>query len=410
MDDEARLDQDFSSYMLKNDQMDMYILPNKKEQTIGTVYFYKNDIGITWLVLDRYVGKNFRIYGVQARISPNVMFNQDYIKIATASDVQKCKSIFNDEANKISPILGDFNSYSMSRSDYCANFDLEELKILCTSGQKMKLIKMGDIPAHYAERTEYSSVSHRRKADKDSFYLESDSVTINCYDKREQLKNDPDHPCQNIEDAKNIIRFEIQCKNRKLHAIAKNRMGVATDVEPSALTVSNEQEMDEFYRDIITSLKTALPVDAFLSDAISCEIIDKYFRKIVRSGDYYTLAKARQIIESLECHSKKKEKLINALEQTSKYRGIYKAKLGLMGKDLLDYKQQINDLDIIGINPVTIPREWGIEHIPNLLNTYYDKCKEIQDEENLQRLMEHFAKLNKKGKKFKKKHLFPYLR
>jgi len=39
------------------------------------------------------------------------------------------------------------------------------------------------------------------------------------------------------------------------------------------------------------------------------------------------------------------------------------------------------ELDKLRINPVTIPKEWGIEHIPNLLNAYYDKCAEVQSEE-----------------------------
>jgi len=411
MEDEAQLDSDFSKYMLKNDQMDMYIPPNKKGETIGTIYFYKNDIGITWLVLDRYVGKNFRIYGVQARINPNAMFNQDYIEIATASDVQKCKSIFNDEARKISPILGDFDSYSMSRSDYCANFDLEELKIPCTTEQMMKLLKRGDIPAHFTERTEYNPISHRPKTCDSSFYLENGSVVANCYDKSAQLANDKNHPCRNKEGAKNRVRFEIQCKNRKLHAIAKNRMSVATDAEPSAITFSNEQEIDGFYRDILTRLKTTLPIDAFLSDAISYEIIDKYFRKIVRSGDYYTLARARQIIESSDCYPKRKEKLIKVLEMTNSCRGIYNTKMTLTDKkDLLDYNRLLIELDRLGINPVTIPRAWGIEYIPNLLNAYYDKCAEVRKEETLQGLMERFAEQNKRGKKFKKNHVFTSLR
>jgi len=70
MDDEAWLDSDFHSYMLMNDQMDEYNPKNKNKQTIGTLYFYKNSTGIKWLVLDRYVGNGFRIYGVIATITP----------------------------------------------------------------------------------------------------------------------------------------------------------------------------------------------------------------------------------------------------------------------------------------------------------------------------------------------------
>lgn len=289
----------------------------------------------------------------------------------------------------------------MKRSDYCANFDLEELKIPCTKEQMMKLLKRADIPAHFAERTEYNPTSHRRKTDKNTFYLESNSVTINCYDKYEQLIKEPNHPCLNKEDAKNIIRFEIQCKYPKLYAMSKNHMCLTAELEPSTPTFSNEQEMDEFYMYLLTRQKITLPIGAFLSDAISSEMIEIYFRRIVRSGDYYSLTKAKYLIEQLPCHPKRKEKLIEALEKTNRYRGIHNAKLKSSGKDLMDYKRQMNALDILGINPVTIPMDWDIEHIPNLLNAYYDKCAEVHNEETIQRLMSHFIKLNKKRKRKK---------
>lgn len=37
------------------------------------------------------------------------------------------------------------------------------------------------------------------------------------------------------------------------------------------------------------------------------------------------------------------------------------------------------DLSDINVNPVTIPKEWGIRHIPNLLYSYFEQAqKEIE--------------------------------
>lgn len=33
----------------------------------------------------------------------------------------------------------------------------------------------------------------------------------------------------------------------------------------------------------------------------------------------------------------------------------------------------MRELAQLGINPVTIPDEWGIDHLPNLLGAYFDK-------------------------------------
>jgi len=156
-------------------------------------------------------------------------------------------------------------------------------------------------------------------------------------------------------------------------------MMVETDIESSTPIFSDVQEMYEFYGDPMTYRRISLPVNNFLSDDIAMEVIVKYFNRIIRSGDYYSLAKAKHMIEQLSCHPKKKEKLIEALEKTNEYGGIYNTKRELKDKELLNYKQQMSDLDILGINPVTIPRDWG-EHIPNLLNAYYNKRLEIMDE------------------------------
>jgi hypothetical protein len=406
--DENSLDSDFIGYMRETD-----LIKKLDKGKIGKSFFkeyvYKNVTGIEWKLLNIDVGKNFRRYFLKAKITPKVLLNSDYISIGNESDNIKTKAAFNNEADKISTIAEGFDLYSMNRCDYCANLYLDELRIPCSSKQMMKLLKRADIPTIFTEWKKYDPTSHRKKPGEDSFYLKNKSVNVNCYDKYAQLMNDPNHRCQNKEDAKNLIRFEVQCKYLKLYAMSKNQMQVETDIESSVPKFSSELEMEAFYNDPFHFQRVTLPIDSFLSDTISVEVIDKYFRRIIRSGDYYTLAKAKHIIESSDYSHKKKEKLIKAVERTNRCRGIYNAKLGLTDKDLLDYKQQINDLDIIGVNPVTIPRDWGIEHIPNLLNAYYDKCAEVQDEETLQRLMERFAKHNKKGKKFKKKHIFPSL-
>ena len=62
--------------------------------------------------------------------------------------------------------------------------------------------------------------------------------------------------------------------------------------------------------------------------------------------------------------------MIRALELVNECRGIAKSKL--RSDDLKDFKRSLNDLDAILVNPVTIPRDWGIDYIPNLLQAYYD--------------------------------------
>lgn len=64
------------------------------------------------------------------------------------------------------------------------------------------------------------------------------------------------------------------------------------------------------------------------------------------------------------------------MKRVSDYHSVAKAKAAYQGSDLDAFKRTLGDLASLGINPVTIPREWGIKHIPNLLYAYFDKVSE----------------------------------
>lgn len=59
-------------------------------------------------------------------------------------------------------------------------------------------------------------------------------------------------------------------------------------------------------------------------------------------------------------------------------------------------------MDDIHVNPVTIPEEWGIDYIPNLLDNYFILCAEeqrkIQDEIAKEQLLQEYITDCKKRK------------
>lgn len=119
-------------------------------------------------------------------------------------------------------------------------------------------------------------------------------------------------------------------------------------------------------------------MDIVLKDENVEGVTRKHFYRVLRKGDYFTINDARSIIESYHFMPEKENRLVDALEQVSDCRGITKAKSKLHGPDLDEFKRSLNDLDKILVNPVTIPRRWGIRHIPNLLHAYYDSVYEEQ--------------------------------
>ena len=365
-------------------------------------YISKNK-GITWYVrfndklsaiMERYPKNDEEPtpYSVRAKINPKILIGiRDYLTAANSNYLEDVESQFNIEAARISPILRKFEHYSMNRTDYCLNADLVELKIGCSSKQMMVLIKRGNIPKHFTEWTEYNDKSHRKEANKDAFYLHNDSLTINCYLKHEQLLSVFPN-CPDLENSRNLIRFEVQCKYPKIYSLAKNNRYNSKLYK----SMSDDELFNEIqYGQIITN-----PIDVILSDAVAFDIVRKYFRRVIGYGDYYSLDVAKKRILSVNCHHKVQDRLIETLILVNRCRSIAKAKATLHGENLEIFKRSLKHLGGIGINPVTIPREWGIPHIPNLFDAYE---RIIEDEQYEIKLKEMHAEIMKNCDKKKSK-------
>ena len=277
---------------IKSDTIDEFIkwLYSGSSRYIIVHYPFRN-IGIHWVL--RYGNKSpgfiipedaDRPCSIKATINPKILSGEkDYLAAATSINLKEAEALFNIEARKISPILGVYGQYLFNRQDYCINFDLQELGIQCTPEQMIYLIRQGDISRHYSERTEYNKASKRQVPDKNSFYLESKSATINCYHKQMQLQKEFPN-CPDLHGSRNIIRFEVQCKYLKVYNLSKdlkNKPGIS-------------------YSEIIREM---------LSEDFCGELIEDYFNRVVRKGDYFTLDGARWMVEAQNFRREKEESL-----------------------------------------------------------------------------------------------------
>jgi len=221
----------------------------------------------------------------------------------------------------------------------------------------LSLVKRGDIPHNCKELQEYDDDAHRMKSFKESFYLTSESFNINCYLKKAQLRRDHSHRIADIERAKYVIRFEVQCKYdktfREKEAIKRNLFGM----EKCNYSIAKE---------LLSNLKT-------IPTAVH------YFEKVITTGDYYPLKTAIAMVEARYYRQPRRERIIATLKLVSKHKSIARARtyctteqtddqegLLIVG----DFNLSLQNLVGIGINPVTIPRRWKIKHIPNLLTRY----------------------------------------
>ena len=319
-------------------------------------------------------------YSVRVTINPKTFTGtKDYLAAATAYNLDQAEAKYNAIAAKISPILGKFEDYRLNRVDYCFNFDPYELNMGCTVSQLFKLIRRGKIPYHFNLDGENYAKSKKVKPYEDDFRLKCKSMTISCYLKYLQLKKEfPD--CPDLELSRGVIRFEVKCEYLKMYTMSKSIKRALLD----------DLVFEDFLEEVLFG-STINPTKSLMCDTFSENMICKYFNKIIRKGDYFTLEGAKWMVSRHNFRQDKEERLIEALNLIGKHKSIaktlskleseIKSKLedGLEGdelnklkRSLSDLKRSLKDLDDIFVNPVTIPRRWGIPYIPNPMRAYND--------------------------------------
>lgn len=364
---------------------------------------------------------DFKPCSIKAVINPKTLSEQkSYIVAATADELGRVRESYDQEAAKISPLLRGFFDYSLNRIDYCINFDVSELKCDGSLESKeelpkriMQLIKWSDVPDRY----------HEKYGGEDQFYLKSDSVVVNCYWKYVELKKDFPN-CKDLKKSYDIIRFEVQFKYPKVSTVQQSvrkeigRQRLQQMKELKDLGGFEFQEKHGAADKEKVKKVAALKEEAFRRDGIrimermlsneKCsEVIDKYFSEIIKRGDYYTFDSAKRIIEEKTTSWEKVVRLTDALKMIRNHGGITEAKRVLQKKELETFRRSLRELAKLKINPVTIPDEWGIRHIPNLLDNYYliraeERERESEKQLNENMLRDYIRDCRKKGKSWMK--------
>lgn len=218
--------------------------------------------------------------------------------------------------------------YKVNRIDYCVNLFSNN------TAQYMELIKRADIPKKFEPVMVYDSTSKRKKLYKNAYYVKNKSVCLNFYDKQYQLLQVRDDIV--ADDANEIIRFEVQCAKTKLGNLCRKQ-----SISNSLYHLSNGE--------------------------LSQSILLKYYVQSIGIGDYYTLAKAKEIIcVAPNYTTKKKQHMIMTLDLVSQKKYVWKARneSNICPKK---FDKTLKHLAELGINPVTIPSRWKIRFLPNLL-------------------------------------------
>lgn len=295
-------------------------------------------------------GQYMSYHAIEIRLNPKVLIEEnEYVKVARESDYREIYSRFKQVLKPLQKLFEEYNSkkvyrfndlstYQVNRFDYCINIRTE------LHEDYMELIRRADVPAKFKVIYEVDADSGRRKNYKQSFYIQTEkrSVTINIYNKEYQMHREFEG-YERLDDASKIIRIEIQCFPAK--------------------TNNMKQKHKWEYRDFMN----------FANDDIARDMIYSYYEKTVGFEDYFTLDEAKRLIQSCDKYQQKtKENMIKVVMLVNQKRSIYKARLAYSDdlgnrEDVEKFNKIIKKIRKSGINPVTIPVNWGYEHIPNLV-------------------------------------------
>lgn len=256
-------------------------------------------------------------------LNPIRLINKNKLEVIKEDDLGLVYKRFKEVKNKIFSGLPVLEHWDINRVDYAININTEHVK------EYIKLFQRADKPSSFKEQ--YCTKAHRSKQLEGSFYLYNKSVTINFYDKEDELmkKN------FNTDGAKNLLRLEVQCNKPKTNNIKyKNEFGTSH--------VKNYLRMD-----------------------LSEEYINHYYSKTIGSGDYYKLYKAIQIIKGSNYTYIIIKNLVEVLQEVNIHRSIWKAReKSQYSKN--SFNKYLKMIRALNINPVTIPNSWEVDYIKSI--------------------------------------------
>lgn len=256
-------------------------------------------------------------------LNPVKLIAKNKLEVIKQEHIEEVKKIFAEEVQRIHTSLPRLEYWTINRIDYAININTQYVE------EYIKLFQRGDKPRNFKEL--YCSKSKVRKQLDGSFYLISQSVNINFYNKEhERLSQN-----FNKDEAKDLLRLEVQCK------------------KPKTNTLKAKYEFDSRH------------LEYYLNQEISYQQLKYYYTKTIGVGDYYKLSEAIERVQDSNYTSKTKEKLINVLKAINRYKSVWKAREKSQYNSSC-FNRYLNKIRVLGVNPITIPSRWGVNMLKNI--------------------------------------------
>ena len=269
-------------------------------------------------------------YVIDARVNPSkVIYRESAVDIYKPSDYSLFQDRFNQEIRSFNlPFLPPLDGWKAHRVDFTYNISTPYVK------EYIRLMHKADLRGFVLKKDQHG----HRSMKPGSLYINNSAVTLNFYDKQDEMtkaEGGTRHTPEEIQEAKDILRIEVQAGRDKLSGIKRKQ---------------------EF---------TTKQISEFMTNPEAAEdLVLMYAYKVLGSATYRKKPAAITIINHSKKHQKTKEQLIAVLDEISKpYKRVDEVRAAHPDLEVDKAKKILRDLDI---NIVTLDKNTKVKELPSI--------------------------------------------
>ena len=262
-----------------------------------------------------------------------------YTDIYKPSDYEIFQQCFNQEIRSYNlPFLPPLDGWKAHRVDFTYNIHTPYVK------EYIRLFHKADLRGFSIKKDQYG----HRSMKAGSLYINNSAVTVNFYDKADEMQKDEGgtrHTPEEISQAKDILRIEVQAGRDKLSGIKRKQ---------------------EF---------TSKQITEFMKDPEAAEdLVLMYAEKVLGAATYRKKPAAVTLINKSKKHQSTKDQLIAAIEAVSKpYKRIDEVRAAHPELEIDKCKKILRSMDI---NIVTLDKNTKVKELPSIPSLLLDAIEE----------------------------------
>lgn len=269
-------------------------------------------------------------YVIDARVNPSkVIYRESAIDIYKPSDYEIFQQCFNNEIKSFNlQFLPPLDGWKAHRVDFTYNIHTPNVK------EYIRLMHKADLRGFTIKKDQHG----HRAMKAGSLYINNSAVTLNFYDKADEMQKAEGgtrHTPEEIQEAKDILRIEVQAGRDKLSGIKRKQ-------EFTSKQITEFMQQPEAAEDLVIS----------------------YAEKVLGSATYHKKPAAITLINHSKKQKKTKEQLIAVLDEISKpYRRVDEVRGDHPELEIDKCKKILRDMDI---NLITLDKNTKVRELPSI--------------------------------------------